>query len=303
MKKRYLMLIIISTIVVIFTIGLYLKTGFLQKDKIDTRDLTYWNYTKEGVIVGTEGYVLNGNNESCWLLVHGYTSTPIEMKELATEINNEFNESVIVPRLIGHGEIPSHILNLTLDDWYNQVEGEFEKLELECENVNVVGFSFGGTLSLKLAEKKEIQRLYLISPYLKARYKWIRIFPLEYYVDLFGDLVTYSIKISVAQINSPEGLSKHIAYWNMPFAPVKDSKNFIKERVANAKLIKETVLVQHSSGDETADIDGAIEVFQKMNSTDKTMIVLDKSNHVILADYDKEAAINNIINFEKDRRI
>jgi esterase/lipase len=40
-----------------------------------------------------------------------------------------------------------------------------------------------------------------------------------------------------------------------------------------------------------------------MNSTDKTMIVLDKSNHVILADYDKEAAINNIINFEKDRRI
>ena len=154
----------------------------------------------------------------------------------------------------------------------------------------------------KLAEEKKFNNLYLISPYLKARYKLIRIFPLENYIYVFADWTIYSKKVSVAQINSPEEAKKHIAYWNMPFQPLKYSTNFLGRVEENLPEVKETTLIQHSKGDDTADIEGAKLILEEINSENKRLIVLEDSNHVLLRDYDKEDVIENIVNFEKEVR-
>ena len=164
MKKRYIALYSILGILFLAFAGIYLKTGFLQTSKINSRDLAYWNYSEDGLIEGAREFILPGNEKTCWLLIHGYTSTPDEMKELAFSLNKEFNETIVVPRLKGHGEVPSKILNLSLDDWYKQIEREYEIMNLKCENINVVGFSFGGAIGLKLAQNKEFENLYLIAP-------------------------------------------------------------------------------------------------------------------------------------------
>jgi len=149
-------------LVLIILALLYFLTGFFERGDIDKRDIEAWEYDEDGVIVGAREFILsskdgssprassrhdpagpgepNGDNETCWYLIHGYTSTPNEMRELAGRINEEFGEKVVATRLNGMGEVPSHIVNLTLDDWYVQVLGEFDELDGECGKVNLVGW-------------------------------------------------------------------------------------------------------------------------------------------------------------------
>ena len=290
---------VLIVIFLLFLIGVYWKTGWLQEANLDTRDLEYWEY-ENGIIKGAQGYELKGSNETCWLMIHGFSASPAEIRPLADGIHAEFNETVIAPLLEGHGRVPSKIRNLTLDNWYQQIDAEYKSIE--CENVNVVGFSFGAVLVSRLAQDYEFSNLYLNSAFIKARYKIIRLFPLEWYVHAFGDGVTYSKKKTIAQINLKEGRKDHIAYWNMPFYPIKYSANFIDETRENLSFITEPTLIQHSKKDDTADIDSSIIIFNEISSDNKDFITLKKSNHVIFKDYEAEEAIQNIIAFERGTR-
>jgi carboxylesterase len=285
----------------VFFIILYLKTGFLQTSSIDTRDLSKWEYENE-IIKGAEGFTLQDSNETCWYLIHGYTSTPDEMKELAEKINNEFNETVVVTRLNGHSMVPSKVLNLSLDDWYEQVDFELVELSKNCNKINIVGFSFGGTLATRLAEEKEFNHIYLIAPYFITTYHFYYGFTAETHLNLFSSILHYSKKTKTGEINSPEGLEHHIAYWNMPFSPVKNSKEFLKETLSKVDIITEPLLVQHSKKDFVSDVKSSIIIINKTSSLKKQLILYEKSNHILPEDYDKDEVIKNIIEFEKNLR-
>lgn len=303
MKRKWKISISVTIIIFLIFIILYSKTGIFQASKIDNRDLELWNYTSGGLIQNAEEFTIQGSNETCWYMIHGYTSTPDELRELATEINKEFNETVFVTRLNGHGEVPSHILDLDLYDWFEQTSSEFDKLSEYCKEINLVGFSFGGALSTRLAEERETGRVYLLAPYIFANYEIYFIIKLEIYIDMVSESLKYSKKAKVGQINSPEGLSKHITYINMPYAPIKNSKQFFKDIKENLNLIEEPVLLQQSKNDRASSIKSSEYIFDHISSENKKIIIFEKSNHILIADYDKEDVINNIIDFEKDTRI
>lgn len=95
-KKSFIVILIF-----IFIGFLYWKTGFLQKNKIDEIDLKRWQYDEDGIIVGAKEFTLDGKNDTCWYLIHGYSSTPNEMRELANVVFSEFGETVVATRLKG----------------------------------------------------------------------------------------------------------------------------------------------------------------------------------------------------------
>ena len=295
-------LFIIFIISVIFFLFLIFKTGLIFKGQIDKRDLSYWNYNEKGVIVGAEGFEIQGNKETCWLLIHSYSSTPIEMKEVSEIINHEFGDFVFVLRLEGHGEVPSHITNLSLNGWYKQVEKDFDLLKSECDNVNVVGNSFGGALTLKLAEQKDLKNVYLSNAYIKPRDKWFYGMPLRFYINYFSDYLIYIEKLKVGQINDPEGLKKHIAYRNFPMQPVKNSFEFLDIGINETWKVTEPILILHSPNDITADYDIMNEIIEDVSSDVKELKKFPKSNHILLLDYDKEEVIKSIIEFERENR-
>jgi len=298
-RKNIIYLIVL--ILIISFIMFYLGTGIFQKSSIDKRDLKEWIY-EDGLIKDAKAFELDGNNDTCWFLIHGYASTPNEMKEIAEEIKKEFNDQIYAIRLKGHSETPSKVLDLTLDDWYSQVEEEYDRISPNCEKINVLGFSFGGALTLKLAEEKELNNIYLISTFLAPSHHWYWGIPLEIYLKLLSEKVNYIKKSKIAQINSKEGLENYIAYWNFPLPPVKNSFPFLKDVENNLNKINENILIMHSKGDRTANHKKSIKINQKISSENKKLIIYNLSNHVLLHDYDKDFAISEIINFEKQNR-
>ena len=153
--RKLNLVIIVSTIILLAIIfSLNFKTGIFSTSKIDEKDLSYWTRDKNGIVVGAEEIIFEGNKTNCWLMIHGYSSGPNDLRFLGEKINQNFSDYIYIPRLIGHGEIPSSLLNLTLEDWYVQTENIFDSLEKECKNINLVGFSFGGAITTKLSEEK-----------------------------------------------------------------------------------------------------------------------------------------------------
>jgi len=280
---------------------LYYRTGTFNRKSINDKDLKYWNFTSDGLIVGAEEFEIKGSNENCWLLIHSYCSTPAEMKEIGHRINAKYNDSVYALRLLGHSTLPGDILNLSLDNWYNQVEKEYDKISLKCGGVNVLGSSFGGTLALRLGEEKDVGRLYLVNAFLKPTHKWYYGLSGEIYLKVFSDIFVFSKKKKIARINSKEGLNKHITWWSFPLQPVKNSFEFIEITYQKSGGLSIPVLILHSEEDGVADFNTINELYEKLDN-EKKIVVFKDSDHILLMDYDKEETMDEIINFEENYR-
>lgn len=301
MKRKYVIFAISSFIFIVIFLLLILKTGFLQKNQLDNKDLEYWDY-ENGFIKNTSEIEINGNSNVCWILIHSYTSTPLEMRELGEKINSEFNDSIFAIRLRGHGEIPSHVVNLNLNDWYSQINDKFDKLNSECNKINVVGSSFGSSLAMKLSEEKEFNNLYILGGYLKLPYKWYYVLDPNIIIKLSANMVYYTKNVKISSINSPEGRQKYVGYWNFPLLPVKNSQEFLKIVKNNLDKINENLLIQHSINDDIASLKEMQNLLTKASSGSKEIILFERSDHILLMDYDSDQVIDNIIEFEKRNR-
>ena len=96
--------------------------------------------------IGTTNYFENINSNSCVIVVHGFSSAPKEMQNLALFLN-ENNFNVITPRLSGHGTVPEDLKTKTWQDWYKSVSRSITIASLQYKKVYIVGFSTGGLLA------------------------------------------------------------------------------------------------------------------------------------------------------------
>lgn len=272
--------------------------GLFQASHIDDKDLQKWSY-HEGFIRGAQPFEIRDGPDHCWILLHGYTSTPTEMEDVAALIRNEFNDSIYVPMFAGHGQVPSLLLGNNAETWYAELTALYERILPDCEKINVVGSSMGAMLALRLAEDKELGNIYLFSPYLKIKSGWIS---KELQIKLLGGAFNYLKKDKPGSINDPEGLKSHIGYMVMPFRPLQESFGFIDQVEKDLPEVTEPVLVQQSKNDDTVDPESAQEVYDDVSSKDKKILWYERSDHLILKDYDRFAVMKEMVDFEKERR-
>ncbi len=296
--KKRIALYIIILIIGIYLISIYNSTGFLQGSKIDEKDLSYWTYDGN-IIQGTDEYAFIGSTETCWLLIHSYTATPLELKDLGREININLGDMVYGIKLSGHGEVPSHLEGKNLDVWYQEIQRKYRAFSGICDNINVVGSSYGAVLALRLAEENEIKNIYILNPFLKKTYKLHKIIPFELRAKLFSGILVYKKKNDIANINYPQGRQAHVSYWNMPYGPIKDSLPFIKTTTQNLPNITSPIFIAYSENDEVAGSYSAIKINNTVSSNVRGLFDYKRSNHVLLMDYDRLNVINDVIKFEE----
>tara|TARA_Y100000034_G_C6806991_1_gene362429 strand:- start:46 stop:819 length:774 start_codon:yes stop_codon:yes gene_type:complete len=245
-NKRKIIISIIFLIIIIGFASAYSKTGIFQKSEIDSRDLATWNYNEKGEILDTNEFAKLGQRDKCWILIHSYTATPQEMAQLSESINAEFDDLVHAVKLSGHGEIPSNLLDKNLDIWYSQVERRFDSFDSVCSEINVVGSSFGSVLALRLAQERNVSNLYILNPFLGKSYEPHKIFPFKTRTKLYSDFFVYKKKDIVGEINFPAGREHHIAYLNMPYAPIKNSLDFIDLTISDLNKVKNSIFIAYS---------------------------------------------------------
>ncbi|NUM34371.1 MAG: alpha/beta fold hydrolase [Candidatus Brocadiae bacterium] len=236
-----------------------------------------------------------GQKVAC-LLIHGYCDSPATYKYLVEELKKQDYDyrTLMLP---GHGTSPKDLATKTWKDWYEKVEKTYLEFQKNYEKVYVIGFSTGGTLTLKLAQSHSIDGIVLIAPFLRCP-KVLGIAPEK----LFGLLhkimnkTKYLKKVAPAGIGDENLRKEFLEYRYLPVsttASLFDLAEITKQKI---HTINSPALILHGVHDRSADPKMSQILLDTIASQDKRLVYFDNSQHVVILDKDKDQAIAEIMN-------
>lgn len=230
------------------------------------------------------------------LLIHGFTATPECMQSLADPLRKAGYE-VEVPLLPGHGTTADDLLKTRWEDWYQVVSKAFEKLQEKTGSVSVAGLSLGGLLGLKLASEHPVKKLALLAtPLFFKGFLARSILPILANTPL-KDLYRYQRKWMGPAISDPWGKRHFKSYDEMPIRSIWEIVRLQKEVKARLSTVTVPTLILHSPHDITAPYESMDELKKKIGSKIVRTVTLERSNHVLTMDYERDLVATEVVRF------
>lgn len=230
------------------------------------------------------------------LLIHGFTATPECLDSLVGPLCQAGFE-VSMPLLAGHGSTAYDLSKTTWQDWYNSVTEAFKTLQKQCSTVCVAGLSLGGLLSLKLATEYPVERLALL-----ATPVFLGGVLAKYALPFVGktflkEIYRYQPKLMGPDIADPEARKNFKSYTKMPIKSILEILALQKDVIPRLKEIQAPALIIHSPKDNTAPFANMEFIKTNLGSKIIKTITLERSNHVLTMDYEKDLVAREVIGF------
>jgi len=255
---------------------------------MDTADEQRWKYTPDGFIENIHPLTFSGSS-TCWILIHGYTNTPEELRALGQRIHGTYGDTVYIPLLLGHGQRASDLERYTVEDRYQQISNLAD--EKQCDYI--MGSSLGASLALRYAEEHEPKNLIIVSVPLAQEPTWLP----SQMTTLIWRTGRYLRKTSPGEtIDDPQGNASHIASANFPLKGAVELIAFNKAVIADLKNVRANTLIIHALHDTVMNVKGARDLNMQLK-TNRKLIILQRGDHIIFEDYHKDAAIQAVLNF------
>ena len=241
------------------------------------------------ILKGAEPLFSEGNKTGI-LLLHGFTGSPYEMKELGLSLQKK-GYTVSVPLLCGHGTSEKELMKCNWYDWFENTKQALFQLRKSCTRVMVVGLSTGATLALHLAAHYQVDGVVAMSPALILKGLSAKFIP---FVPPF---IRYHSKDGGPDISDAEARRKAVSYQK---TPIKAAKQILK-LYAHVKMdlpeIYAPVLIIQADKDHVVDAAGARLIYDNISSSNKQFLKLSKSFHVITLDVEKEIVFREVEQF------
>ena len=244
------------------------------------------------VLPGAEPFRFDGTDEAGRtgvLLCHGFTGCPQSLRPWGDYLAAA-GLSVLCPRLPGHGTRWQE-LNLTgWQDWYAEVAHAFDELAGRCDQVFVMGLSMGGTLALRLAERRhgDVAGLVLVNPSVMSLNKALNALPvLKWLVP--------SLKGIGSDIKK-EGVTE-LAYDRTPLRAAHSLSQLWRQVRADLSDVVSPVLIYRSVDDHVVEAVNTETVLAGVSSTYKEERLLRHSYHVATLDNDAEEIFTGSLDF------
>lgn len=195
------------------------------------------------------------SNGRAVILIHGFSSSPREMAPLGDKLV-QTGFIVYGPRLPGHGTSPEDLAGRTAEDWLGVCERGYANLSGLGLTISAAGLSTGALLTLRLALEQPLDKLILLSPFLK----------LNHILAPYAGLLSYFIPNQ--QKNIP--LEEQAFYYQQ--RPLKGIAQIIRLcRYLRRRLgqIKNPTLVLAATGDQTIAPGTAKDLFTCLGGKEK----------------------------------
>ncbi len=248
-------------------------------------------------IHGAEPFFHRGNSVGC-LLLHGFTGTPNEMRELGTRLHAH-GYTVHGPALAGHATKIEDMLPTRWDDWYRTATEAYDQLSETCETIFAIGLSLGGMLALHLAAHRAVSGVVGIGT--PASVKNWKIFPFRILPPLFRLMPTIKKNLARSDAQDPNLNGNHIRYMEYPtLAAASMIRDFFPHVMNDLRDVRAPALLFQAHGDRVVPRRSMETIHAKLGSREKEMVWLERGGHQVLEDYDKEKASEQIARFIHD---
>lgn len=241
---------------------------------------------------GAEPFFLPGGKHGI-LLIHGFTGSPAEMILLGEYLNN-IDYTVLAVRLCGHGTEPRDMAHMTWHDWYDSACDGYYLLRGCCSDVCVAGLSMGGLLALLLGLNFPVKKIISLSTpvFISSKTDVENLPPREAAKNI------YTLKARRHLFSVPPCCN--ISYKKMPLICVHELIDCIRYLKENINKITVPVLVVQSSNDHTVDNKSGRYIYDKIKSTNKYILQLEKSGHLVILDIERDIVFARIKSFLSD---
>lgn len=240
--------------------------------------------------------------KEAFLMLHGLGGGVYEMRLLAEELLKR-GYAVAAFNYPGHDQPSPRMPASTWQQWYEKVEEHYRLLAENHEKVSLIGFSTGCMLALHLAanyaKTMPAHRLILLSPFLKVRMEWYYLLQPERYVRSLGGIIRQIPRWRLP-ISDPEmhEIALHAAYFKTFNIPsVRSALELIKVVEGEIETVTCATLIIQSTGDRVVCSTGAQILMDRLSSSQKEVLWLEKSDHVLLLDLERDAVTERILTF------
>jgi carboxylesterase len=246
---------------------------------------------------GAEPFLLEGGGVGC-VCVHGFTASPEEMRWLGEYLHAR-GLTICAPRLAGHGTSPAMMRRQHWMDWYESVLDGIALARARCRKVFAVGLSMGGLLSLRVAAAGLVDGavvmaapLYVDAPLrLASVLKYVR----PYRVPRRGDL---DARVRAAQHQMGREDYGRVAYDDgTPVASIAQLRALMGEVRRHLPEITVPLLLIYSKADQTVPFGNMQVVAEQVRRADLVQKTLERSDHVLTQEIEREAVYEMVWEF------
>lgn len=240
---------------------------------------------------------INKNSETAVLLLHGFSSTPNQFKELADYLcSRDF--TVSAPLIAGHGTCPDNLAKTGPDDWKQSVKTAYIGLREKAKRIIIVGNSFGSNLGFWLAKEFNNEPVAVISlgaPIFLRWHKWIR-----FRLNTYGRIKKYYKKpLRMYKIDYTD-MRDEISYSLIPIKSLNEFFDFIEQETRpNLCKVKIPVLIANANQDSVIHKKSAAYIFSHIGSPKKEVFWFSSDQHGV-AGAGCEGLFPKIYSFIKD---
>ncbi len=241
-----------------------------------------------------EPFFFPGNRIGC-LLIHGFTGTPYEMRELGTRLSAQ-GYTVLGPALAGHATSLADMECTGWRDWYGTVTAAYDELRAQCDVVIPIGLSLGALLSLHLAAHRPVAGVVAVSPPYGIRNPLIPVF--RTFPFLFSFIRYIKKNPHDSDTQDPTVAPRHPEYPALPTRCAASlAMDFIPHLERDLGDVRAPALLIQSHGDRSIPPDSITRYDRYLGSPEKQLLWVDRSGHLVLEDYEKEKAFACILDF------
>ena len=229
-----------------------------------------------------DAFLIEGNDIGV-VLLHGFTATTAEVRLLADYLRG-FGYTLVAPLLPGHGTQPAELNKTSWVDWYEAAEGAYLELRGKCTKLFVCGESMGALLALLIASRyAQVDGVIAVAPALRI-----------HGIGL-SRIMQYFVKFrpkNQAEDNLP--WKGYTVYPVRGLAQVAKLQNVVQKELEN---ITQPLLVFMGGKDASIHPESGKIIIDAVRSSEKELIYMPDSPHVMLLAEDKEVIFQKIHEF------
>lgn len=235
-----------------------------------------------------------GTNGKGVLLVHGWTSTPYELRRLGKYLSeNGYTTSGIM--LSGHGTIPKDLEGIGYEKWIEDIQKGVEELRESCDKVYIAGTSIGASLALIAAQRdKDLAGLVLMATPYRMRLEPAALFVAKILLRLKKK---YRQKWYPPTFGLSTTITRLISYQSYPVKSVLEAFRLVQEARKNLSAVTQPILVMQSTSDHIVAKDSLERIYEGVGSGVKRKKYIRKAYHTFISDIRNEHVFQDILDF------
>jgi len=246
---------------------------------------------------GAEPILIDKNSDVGILMLHGFTSTPGQFKELADFLSAR-DFTVYAPMMAGHGTTPEDLIRSSPEDWKKSIKRAYIELRKRVKKIIIIGNSFGSNLGFWLIKETNNDPLAIISLGAPVFLRWHRL--IKFRLKTYSRFMKYYRK--PVRVYSADYTDMHdeVSYPVIPIKSLKDFLGFLeKETMLNLDKVKVPILIANANGDLVINKKSADYIFSNIGSEKKEVFWFNSDQHGV-AGAGCEGLFPKIYSFIKD---